>query len=73
MKHLFSLGRTQLIVAVSLANFSLPVLRAASRCPGSAASLIPRFVQHALVVVPVRAARHISGRSGTLSFGGQVA
>jgi hypothetical protein len=30
MKHLFSFGRIQLIVAVSLANLSLPVLQAKS-------------------------------------------
>jgi hypothetical protein len=41
MKHLFSNGRIQLIVAVSLANLSLPVLQAKSRCPGGAASVTP--------------------------------
>jgi hypothetical protein len=54
MKHLFSIGRIQLIVAVSLANLSLPVLQAKSRCPGGAASVTPRFVQRALIVIPVR-------------------
>jgi hypothetical protein len=53
MKHLFSNGRIQLIVAVSLANLSLPVLQAKSRCPGGAASVTPRFVQRALIVIPV--------------------
>jgi len=48
MKHLFSNCRIQLIVAVSLANLSLPVLQAKSRCPGGAASVTPRFVQRAL-------------------------
>jgi hypothetical protein len=54
MKHLFSIGRIQLIVAVSLANLSLPVLQAKPRCPGGAASVTPRFVQRALIVIPVR-------------------
>jgi hypothetical protein len=54
MKHRLSVGRTQLIVAVSLANFILPVLEAESRCPGSAASVTPRLVQRALIVIPVR-------------------
>jgi hypothetical protein len=53
MKHLFSNVRIQLIVAVSLANLSLPVLQAKSRCPGGAASVTPRFVQRALIVIPV--------------------
>ena len=54
MKHLFSIGRIQVIVAVSLANLSLPILQAKSRCPGGAASVTPRFVQRALIVIPVR-------------------
>jgi hypothetical protein len=54
MKHLFSNGRIQLIVAVSLASLSLPVLQAKSRCPGGAASVTPRFVQRALIVIPVK-------------------
>jgi hypothetical protein len=54
MKRLFSNGRIQLIVAVSLANLSLPVLQAKSRCPGGAASVTPRFVQRALIVIPVK-------------------
>jgi hypothetical protein len=53
MKHLFSNGRIQLIVAVSLANLSFPVLQAKSRCPGGAASVTPRFVQRTLIVIPV--------------------
>jgi hypothetical protein len=54
MKHLLSVGRTQLIVALTLANSMLPVLQAESRCPGSAASVTPRLVQRALIVIPVR-------------------
>ena len=54
MKHLFFIGRNQLLVAVSLANLPLPILQAESRCPGSAASATPRFIQRALIVIPVR-------------------
>ena len=54
MKHLSPVSRVQLIVALSLANFVLPVLQAESRCPGSAASVTPRLVQRALIVIPVR-------------------
>jgi predicted aspartyl protease len=54
MKHLLSLGRVQLMVAVGVANVSLAVLQAESRCPATAASLTPRFVQRALIVIPVR-------------------
>jgi hypothetical protein len=54
MKHLFSNGRFQLIVALSMTNLSLPVLQAESRCPGSAASVNPRFVQRAVIIIPVR-------------------
>jgi hypothetical protein len=57
MKHLSSIGRIQLIVAVSLANLSLPVLQAKWRCPGGAASVTPRFVQRALIVIPVRSTK----------------
>jgi Aspartyl protease len=53
MKHLFSNGRTQFIVALILANLG-PALQAESRCPGSAASVTPRFVQRAVIIIPVR-------------------
>ena len=53
MNHLFSKGGIWLIVAVSLANLSLPVLQAKPRCPGGAPSVTPRFAQRALIVIPV--------------------
>lgn len=44
-----------LIVALGLAHLCLlPLLQAKSQCPGSAASLIPRFVRGALIIVPIR-------------------
>jgi hypothetical protein len=54
MKRLFSPSRIRLIIAISLANFGLPVLQAESPCPGSAASVTPRLIQRALIVIPVR-------------------
>jgi Aspartyl protease len=54
MKHAFCNGRIQFFVAVGLSTIALTVLQAESRCPGSAASVTPRFVQRALIVIPVR-------------------
>jgi hypothetical protein len=54
MRRLFSPGRIQLMIAISLANFALPVLQSEPRCPGSAASVTPRLIQRALIVIPVR-------------------
>jgi aspartyl protease len=54
MRRPFSIRRIQLLIAVSLANVFLPVLQAESRCPGGASSVTPRFVQGALIVIPVR-------------------
>jgi Aspartyl protease len=54
MKYLFSRRRIPCSFAVSLALIVLPSIEAESRCPGSVASVTPRFVQHALVVIPVR-------------------
>ena len=54
MKYLFSTRHIQLLAAVSLALVILPALEAEPRCPGSIASVTPRFVQHALIVIPVR-------------------
>src|ERR1700733_15803980 len=42
------------LLAVSLALTILPAIRAEARCPGNTASVTPRFVQHALIVIPVR-------------------
>jgi hypothetical protein len=54
MKHLVSTRRMQLLLAVSLALVILPVIEAEPRCPGNVASVTPQFVQHALIVIPVR-------------------
>jgi hypothetical protein len=54
MKHAFSNSHIQLLVAISLATIRLTVLQAEPHCPGSIASVTPRFVQHALIVIPVR-------------------
>jgi hypothetical protein len=37
-----------------LAATIVPALPAETRCPGNTASVTPRFVQHALIVIPVR-------------------
>lgn len=44
----------QLIVSASLAAITLPALHAEPHCPGNVASLTPRFVQRALIVIPVK-------------------
>jgi Aspartyl protease len=54
MKRTFCNGLIQSFVAIGLSTITLPVLQAESRCPGSAASVTPRFVQRALIVIPVR-------------------
>jgi hypothetical protein len=54
MKYAFSNSHIQLFVAISLATIPLTVLQAEPHCPGSAASVTPRFVQRALIVIPVR-------------------
>ena len=43
-----------MLAAVSLALVTLPAIEAEPRCPGNIASVTPRFVQHALIVIPVR-------------------
>lgn len=54
MKHLFFPRHIQLLATVSLAAIILPILEAEQRCPGNVASVTPRFVQRALIVIPVR-------------------
>jgi hypothetical protein len=54
MKCLFSRRRIQCWFVVTLALIVLPSIEAESHCPGSVASVTPRFVQHALIVIPVR-------------------
>jgi Aspartyl protease len=54
MKHLLSACHSQLLVSVCLASTILPVIEAEPRCPGNIVSVTPRFVQHALIVIPVK-------------------
>ena len=54
MNHAFCRIHLQLLVSVSLAAITLPVLQAQPRCPGNIAGVAPRFVQRALVVIPVK-------------------
>ena len=54
MKHLFSNRSIPFLVSVTLATVTLPTLQAESRCPAGIASVTPRFVQRALIVIPVR-------------------
>ena len=54
MKHLFSHRSLPLLVSVILATVTLPALPAESHCPAGIASVTPRFVQRALIVIPVR-------------------
>jgi hypothetical protein len=54
MKYLFSTRHIQLLAAVSLTLVILPAIEAEPRCPGNIASVTPRFVQHALITIPVK-------------------
>jgi hypothetical protein len=54
MKHLCSHRSLPLLVSVTLATVTLPALLAESHCPAGIASVTPRFVQRALIVIPVR-------------------
>jgi hypothetical protein len=54
MKHLFSHRHLPLLVSVTLAMATLPALPAESHCPAGIASVTPRFVQRALIVIPIR-------------------
>jgi Aspartyl protease len=54
MKHLFTNRSLPLVVSVTLATVTLPALLAESHCPAGIASVTPRFVQRALIVIPVR-------------------
>jgi hypothetical protein len=49
-----SVCRIQLLAAASLALAIPPAIEAQPHCPGNTASVTPRFVQHALIVIPVR-------------------
>ena len=54
MNHPFSTRYFESLVAFSLALAILPALEAQPRCPGNTASVTPRFVQRALIVIPVK-------------------
>jgi hypothetical protein len=54
MNYLFTTRHFQLLATVSLALVILPTVEAEPRCPGNIASVAPRFVQHALIVIPVK-------------------
>jgi hypothetical protein len=54
MKHPFSTRHIQLLATLSFALIIHPSSEAAPRCPGNIASVTPRFVQHALIVIPVK-------------------
>jgi hypothetical protein len=50
----FSTRYFESLVAFSLALATPPALEAQPRCPGNTASVTPRFVQRALIVIPVK-------------------
>jgi hypothetical protein len=54
MKHLFCNCSIPFLVSVTLATVTLPTLQAESHCPAGIPSVTPRFVQGALIVIPVR-------------------
>lgn len=54
MKHALCNSSIRLLVSVSLAMLTLTVLKAESHCPRRTASVTPRIVQRALIVIPVR-------------------
>jgi hypothetical protein len=54
MKHLFSNRSIPLLVSLTMATVTLSTLQAESHCPAGIASVTPRFVQRALIVIPVR-------------------
>jgi hypothetical protein len=54
MKHAFSELYLQMMVAVSFATISVPVITAESHCPSNIVSVAPRLVQGVLLVIPVK-------------------
>jgi hypothetical protein len=54
MKHAFSNAHLELLALFALTSIALPMLDAEPRCPGGIASVTPRFVQGAFIVIPVR-------------------
>jgi Aspartyl protease len=63
MKFAASKFPIYLLVSASLTTFNLPALQWESHCPGSIASVTPRLIAGALVVIPVT----VNGR-GTFDF-----
>jgi hypothetical protein len=54
MQSTISNFSAQILVTICLATITVPVLRAEPHCPGNIASVTPRFVQRALIVIPVK-------------------
>jgi hypothetical protein len=54
MKHAVSHPHLELLALFALTSIALPALDAEARCPGGIASVTPRFVQGALIIIPVR-------------------
>lgn len=54
MRYARSNVSTRLLVAASLSTISVPALHAEPHCPGNIAGVTPRFVQRALIVIPVK-------------------
>jgi hypothetical protein len=54
MKHSISDVPIRALLSFGLAMMAASVLQAEPHCPGNVASLTPRFVQHALIVIPVK-------------------
>ena len=54
MKHAFSNAHLELLALFALTSINPPMIDAEARCPGSIASVTPRFVQGALIIIPVR-------------------
>ena len=54
MNQLSLRAQIELIGCLSLATMTVPILPAASHCPGNITGVTPRFVQGALIVIPVK-------------------
>jgi hypothetical protein len=54
MKHALSNPHLELFALFALTSIALSMLDAEARCPESIASVTPRFVQGALIIIPVR-------------------
>jgi hypothetical protein len=54
MKQLLNNAHRKLLAFLALAFVALPMLGAEARCPAGIASVTPRFVQGALIIIPVR-------------------